>query len=127
MKKDWSPSYYCLIFMLLYLNPAFGQDKIDKYLVIKDIHNLFISNNYTIKKVFVDYGQADNVILFKDSSIIRNIEKVKNFKSEASILNYMFLLKWSLVNSYSVAGDATFIFKKSFLQNEFTPQALAGQ
>jgi len=103
------------VFILL-TTLSFAQSKIEKYCEVT--YTPVIAAKV---KISVNFGNPNMYI--KDSSIIKSLMIINNFKNEIDVLDYMGKNGWNLISilpwGHSNVGR-TFYFKKEFDKSEFT-------
>jgi hypothetical protein len=110
-----------LFFAGLITLTGLAQEKITRYCFLKPVISGFSSEMTTVKKVYIDYGTQSSTTGYKDSTVIKNIEAVKDLKSYADITNYMESIGWTFVpGSGSMIGGTgiIFTFKREFDKSE---------
>jgi hypothetical protein len=115
-----------LFFASLLSLSGFAQQKITRYCFIKPVTS-GLSNEMTVKRMYIDYGAKSDLTTYKDSSVIKDIEAVRKCKSYADINNYMESIGWKFAPGTGgvLAGDMIiFAFKKEFDKSEIVDNTI---
>jgi len=79
-------------------------------------------NGWTTKRIAtISFGEQFNLFSFKDSTVINQLQKVNDLKTETDVLNYMASIGWRLVNfNYTGMYGAIEVmyFKREFDKSE---------
>jgi hypothetical protein len=101
---------FILIFSASY--SAISQTMVDKYCEIEAKHKNGFTSDISIR---VLTGEVDSLFSFKDPSVIRELNKLNEFKTVPDALNFIATQGWTFVAVTSVGGGALeFFFRKSF-------------
>ncbi len=69
-------------------------------------------------RVRLEYGQADSLFSFKDSTVLINLKKVNDLHTRTDAINYMTKLGWTLTGMTQYRNFHYFYFRKSFDEGE---------
>ena len=104
-----------MLSLFLFNKITYSQEKVDKYCEVICAEKGFGAFQIT---AYIETGKADSLFSFKDSTILGKLNKVKAFKSEVDVLNYMSSIRWALVSARQTTGTCYFIFRRSFDKSE---------
>jgi len=112
-----------LLVSIIISSTLLAQNSVVKYCSV--VTEYSYRGNSRIPKIHADYGSISNFNLIKDSTIVKNLDKVSGFNNPIDVLDYMHELGWELLpfnnmlaNNNFQALQQIFYFKKTFKQED---------